>query len=152
MILNFLRHLPAYVPPEKFRFDQETLGHIGTIDGLRSDVSHRYSHFARRIEYSTSILGCVESPLDYLIGELYPIIVQDGQEVYFCHPVILSALSALDRAHTIRDKNKAILINFIRLLEKLKSEKEFLILRFTDEAEYFKKIGVDFSTLCSVLL
>jgi hypothetical protein len=149
--IELIKTLTCLCAAEKFRFDQETLGHIGTIDSVRYDVSHKYSHFARSIEYSTSILGSVESPLDYLIEELYPIVVQDGQEVYFVHPIILSALSALDRVDSIKEKNKTILVNFIRLLEKLKLEKEFQTLRFTDEAEYFKKIGVDFSSLCSVL-
>lgn len=149
--VDLLKTLACFSAAEKFHFDRDTLGSVGSIDNLESDISQRCVPFIRRTNYSTSILDAVESPVDYLIEELFPLLVRDEQEVFFVHPIILSALSALGKLDSIRDKNKTILVNFIRLLERCKSAREFQTLRFTDEAEYFKKIGIEFSDLCSVL-
>ena len=79
------------------------------MKSLRSEVTVDILILQGKTEYSSSILGRGESLLDYIIDELYPMLVEDGQKVYFVHPIILSALAALDRAHTIRDKNKTFL-------------------------------------------
>jgi hypothetical protein len=148
---ELLKTLTCFCAAENFNFDAETLGHIGTIDQLELEVRHRYTPFARRTEYASSILAKVDSPLEYIIDELYPMLIEEKQEVFFVHPVILSALTALDGDALLKSDNKIALMSFIRLLEKCKSEREFQTLRFTDEAEYFKKIGVEFSSLRNAL-
>jgi hypothetical protein len=149
--VELLKTLACFYAVERFHFDPETLGHIGTIDQLELEVKHRCAPFARRTDYASSILAQVERPLEYMIDELYPILVREKQEVFFVHPTIISALTALNGDMFMKSDNKTTLVNFIRLLEKCKSAREFQTLRFTDEAGYFKKMGVEFSSLWNTL-
>ena len=48
-------------------------------------------------------------------------IVEQGDNVFFVHPVILSALTALGQSDYLKDKNKVILLillNFLNSLDK----------------------------------
>lgn len=149
--IELIKTLTGYCAAEKFYFDKETLGLIGTVSELERSVEHRHAPFARKIEQACTILGDIDQPINYVLEELYPVIVQHDQNVFFVHPVILSALTALGQSDCLKDKNKIIFVNFIRLLEQFKLKRDFQALRFTDEVEYFKEIGVEFSSLCTTL-
>ena len=149
--VELIKTLTSFTAAEKFYLNKKTLGLICTVDELKIAVNHKFAPFARKIEYFCSMLSSVDQPIQFVLDELYPMIVQDKQDVFFVHPVILSALTALDKCDCLKDKNKVILVNFIRLLEQFKTAREFQTLRFTKETEYFKEIGVDFSSLCIAL-
>ncbi len=130
-----------------------TLGSVGYISELSAEVSRRYRPFVRRASYEASFFDILGSPIEYIIDELYPMLVHEQGQVFFVHPIILSALLELNQESIIEDRDTSALVKFIRLLEKCRSEgQELWTLRFTDEAEYFKKRGVDFSDLRRVSL
>ena len=149
--IELIKTLTGYCAAEKFYFNKETLGAIGTISELESSVLHKHAPFARKIEQACTMLGSVDDPIQYVMDELYPMIVRQEKNVFFVHPVILSALAAFGQYDLLRDRDKIFFVNFIHLLEQLKASRNFQALRFTDDTEYFKKIGVDFSNLCSIL-
>ena len=149
--IELIKTLTGYCAAEKFYFNKETLGSICNVSELERAVDHRHAPFARKIDQFCTILGSVDEPIDFVLEELYPIIVKQGENVFFVHPVILSALTALGQSDCLKDKNNVIFVNFIRLLELFKETRDFQALRFTDETEYFKELGVDFPSLCTTL-
>lgn len=151
--VELFKTLAGLSAAERFYLNHETFGQIGSVDELRSEVDRRYRPFLRRTAFSTSFFDRLGSPTKYIVDELYPIVVQYEGLAFFVHPVILSALMELDKADIIEGKDVSALVKFIRLLQKCGSERgELLTLRFTDEAQYFKDLGVDFSDLRRVLL
>lgn len=149
--IELIKTLIGYCASEKFYTNRETLGLICTISQLESYIHYMQTPFSRKMTQTCTMLGMVDQPIQYMVDELYPMIVQKEKNLFFVHPAILGALTALGQYDFLRDRNKDILVNFISLLEQFKKSRELSVLRFTDEAEYFKKIGVDFSSLCTAL-
>ena len=149
--VDVFKSLAGLSAVERFHLDPETLGPIGSVSDLRAQVERRYSHFERRIPYTVSLFDRIGRPFEFIIDELFPLLVKDGHLVFFVHPIILSALLKLGMECVIQEKDTVALVNFIRLLEKLRAERRGRV-RFTDEAEYFRKLGIDFPSLLSVLV
>jgi len=149
--VDLLKSLAGLSALERFHIDTETLGSIGSVRDFRVEVENRYRYFERRIPYATSLFDKVGRPFKFIIDELFPLLVDDDQFVYFVHPIVLSVLLKLGMESIIQKKDTVALVSFIRLLEKLRAEKKGR-LRLTDEAEYFRKSGIDFSALLGVLV
>ena len=56
---ELIKTLTGYCAAEKFYFNKETLGLIGTVSELKRSVDHRHTPFARKIDQSCTILGSV---------------------------------------------------------------------------------------------
>lgn len=151
--LELFKTLTALSAVERFRRNTETLGPIGLISELRADIEMRYRPFIRRTEYSTSLFSMLGGPIEYILNELFPIVVSDGEQVFFVHPAILGGLIELGMTDALEAKDVLTLVSFIRLLEKMRAGKSSpMNLRLSDEGEYFRKRGVSFPDLLQVLL
>lgn len=148
--IEFFKTLAGLAAAERFHLDPETFGPIGSVSELRAEVERRYDHYARHIPYMGTLFDRLERPFEYVIDELFPIVVQDGQLAFFVHPIILSALLSLGKEDVIRDRDAISLVKFVKLLEKMRTSVA-MRLRLTDEWEYFRTMGIDFSDLSRAL-
>jgi hypothetical protein len=135
---------------ELFEENRETFGEIGTTEALRERIAERYRLYSPRIEFASTLLSKMDNPFDYLVDSLFPLLVRKDGRVYFVHPIILSALIKLGIEDVIDRSDSTTLVTFIQLLQKMRDQKPAR-LRFTDEAEHFSKMGVDFARLLPVL-
>jgi len=142
--------LAGLTASEAFRADPQTLGEIGTCDGLYTNIARRFSFYAREAPIEGTLFSKIERPVEFLVDKLFPVLVRDKEKLFFVHPLIMSGLLRLRLARVIENQEKDLLIAFLRLLQMMRTEKP-LRLRFTREAESFKGAGVDFSDLLPVL-
>jgi hypothetical protein len=142
-LFRTLSGLSAY---EIFRADQGTFGGIGTVEDLRKRISLKYRRYAPEVEIAGTLLSRTERPVEYLIDSLYPVLIQEEGEVFFVHPIFLSVLLKLGLDRRLDDHDSTMLVNLIRLVQKMQTEKP-IRLRFSEEAGYFKGLGIDFSQL-----
>lgn len=134
---------------ELFQRNYGTLGDVGTMEEVERRVAFKYRRYVRNVEVGGTMLSRMERPLDYQIDSLFPVLVRDSGRVLFIHPVVLSALLKLRLASAIEKHDSETLITFVHLLQKMKTERPRR-LRFTDEAEFFKRAGIDFAELLPV--
>jgi len=151
--VELFKTLTAFSAVERFRHDPKTFGFIGLTKEFRADVERRYRRFLPSLEYSASLFSVIGSPFEYIFDELFPLVVQDEERVFFVYPSVLAALLKLNVVDYLEAKDVSILVNFIRLIQNISDEKVSQMgLRLSEEGEYFKKLGVNFHDLWQVLV
>jgi hypothetical protein len=143
---DLFRTLAGMSASEMFRRNTATMGEIGNCDELKRRIAWRYRRYIRNAEVEGTLLSRIDRPVEYLVDSLFPILIRDGDRVSLLHPIILSALLSLGLEKVIEQHEAGALIAFVHLLQKMRTEKP-VRLRFSEEAQLFKCMGVDFSVL-----
>lgn len=131
----------------------DSLGYLGSIDDLHKKVEGKFCAYSRMIRQDVTLFEMLGRPLEHVIPDLYPLIIQDEQRVYFVHPNIIAGLTRIGLDDEILDRKSKVIVNFIELLEKMRRTKQLLTrLRYTDETEFFRNRGIDFHDLLSLLI
>jgi len=126
-----------------------TCGTIGSLEELRSAVYRRMTAYAQRMPGGSQVSTNISS-LDQIFDQLFPIVIHDDKSAFFVHPIILSALLKLRLEHVVTDHDSTTLIDFVRLLEILRTGGK--INYFGEEIAHFRKLGVTMSELLPVLI
>jgi hypothetical protein len=146
---DMFRTLAGLAASELFRENPETCGEIGTCENLYGRIAWKFRRYATQVPIEGTLLSKIEQPGEYLVDTLFPVLIREKERVFFVHPIILSALLRLGLEDVLEKHDSATLVSFIRLLQKMRTEKSAR-LRFSEEAENFKRIGVTFSELLPV--
>jgi hypothetical protein len=129
---------------ERFR-SSDSIGYIGSASEFKPEVERIKRLLANRCSYITSD---VTLAFDEILQKLFPVVVRNGESIYFAHPAVLSALLSLGLEDAIEEMNSTTLVAFLDLLDRLRSDK---LTYFLPQMEYFRKLKVRHSELLHVL-
>jgi len=149
--LDLFMTMISHSAVSRFWSKPDSYGHAGSIDEIKNDVTRTYRTITRRVKLESSLFDSLLDPLSFAIKELFPILIQHDEQVYFIHPMIVCALLQLGLEKTLELRDPRPLLNFVALLERARRETQTMQLRLSPEATYFKKIGVDFVQLLPIL-
>jgi hypothetical protein len=103
------------ITTERFH-DDISLSEAGYVDELQTEFRRVCSLFKNRVGGGSRLLEETATLFTQGVQALYPVVVQDGQKLFFVHPYLMSALSKYDLETRIASDQKA-LISFLKLLD-----------------------------------
>ena len=149
--LDLFMTMISHSTVNRFWSSRDSYGRAGSIQDIKTDVARTYRTITRRVNLESSLFDSLQDPFSYAIAELFPILIQHEQQVYFIHPMIVCSLLQLGLEDTLERRDPRPLLNFVSLLERTRRESQITQLRLSGEGTYFKKIGVDFAQILPIL-
>lgn len=138
--LELLKSVIGLVVSEHFK-DGDSLSYVGSNGEVETEVNRIVKLLSKKVIVSHAIADGIKDQFDYALSSLFPLIILDGDDVMFFHPLVLSSLFKFPRLFDRITKNKERLINALRLLEKIPNATEEELSQ-SKEAEYLQKQGI----------
>ena len=113
---------------------------IGKYDDLRTDVMRMHDQLQRGIGTPYYLPKEINRLFDFALNDMFPIVVRDNNDIFYCHPIIISFIDSLPNGIDAVFKNRKILTAILKLADKIQTIKSVDIF-ITDEAEYLNSSG-----------
>lgn len=119
---------------------------IGTLENLREQVHDLYVTLYRHLRVQPSLSEHLSNVFDVALRYVFPVLVIDGPNVLYVHPLVWSLLKKWDLIRKDQVLQTEILLHLLRLL-KLSENEPFMKLFLDENADYFAEFGLKKSDL-----
>jgi hypothetical protein len=106
---------------DRFRRGSD-LSYAGSIDEIRNETDRIFEFLTRYVRLDKSIADAIKDPFQYALEMLFPIVVNDGEDIYFCHPYLFSSLEKY--GITSNAVSKADLLRILKMLNAVRHKTE----------------------------
>ncbi len=142
---ELIKTLAGISASETFRHNESSCGLIGSFRDLKKDVCRRYAPYGRLAFTSTSMSDALGRGLDSIIEDLFPIIIQHEDDIYYIHPMIVCGLLELELKEVLRTKDKLAFVNFVKVLSNLQNSGDACPI--SHETEFFRSYRIRYTDL-----
>lgn len=137
---QLLQSLIGIVAYKKY-YPGDRLSYIGTMGELREKVFDAFVDIRRKIQLPTTVSDYVESSYDFALSSMFPMIVIDGQSLYYAHPLLLGFIKKWNLFGSDDKANREMLVQLLKLLDKT-ADGTYMKVFLSEEAEFFQKKGL----------
>jgi hypothetical protein len=136
---ELLQSLIGIVASKQY-YNSDSVAKIGDVGALREGVYEAFIDIKRHIKIPRTVSDQVENSFEIAVKSLFPILVIDGNKVYYTHPMLIGFFKKWKLYGPDQDKNKEALIHLLRLIDKIPGGR-YSEIYLGEDAEYFQRKG-----------